>query len=244
DYVNTEPAGGASKNRVANTILRLEPGNYAAFYVTDGSHSAQRWNAAPPYDPQFWGLTALFTDAAQRDAIERYDYEHAASADAILALRRVRDDEYRSEGFTLNKPMEVRIYALGEGDGGDMYDYGWIADARTGERVWTMEYHDTERAGGASKNRVFDDTIRLEAGSYVAHYVTDDSHAFGDWNSSPPYDQDAWGLTVLPLSEFNPRDVTAYAPSEDTNLIAHLAPVRDHARKRERFTLDRNTNVR
>ena len=54
----------------------------------------------------------------------------------------------------------------------------------------------TEHAGGASKNRRFDGTIRLSAGEYVLRYETDGSHAFGDWNADPPDDPEMWGITV------------------------------------------------
>ena len=77
-----------------------------------------------------------------------------------------------------------------------MYDYGWIEDFNTGETVWEMKYDDTRRAGGDSKNRLFDGVIRLKAGDYIAHYRTDDSHAYKTWNSSPPRDRKNWGLTI------------------------------------------------
>jgi hypothetical protein len=77
-----------------------------------------------------------------------------------------------------------------------MADYGWIEEAKTGRRVWEMTYRSTEHAGGASKNRRFDGTIRLSAGEYVLRYETDGSHAFGDWNADPPDDPEMWGVTV------------------------------------------------
>ena len=53
----TRHAGGASKNRVTDTTLELEPGSYEVVYVSDGSHSAAGWNAGPPRDPISWGVT-------------------------------------------------------------------------------------------------------------------------------------------------------------------------------------------
>ena len=89
----------------------------------------------------------------------------------------------------------MRIYALGEVDGNEMADYGWIED-KASRRVWEMKYRVTEPAGGAAKNRRFDGTITLPAGDYMLHYRTDGSHAFGDWNAAPPDDPIAWGITV------------------------------------------------
>ncbi len=90
----------------------------------------------------------------------------------------------------------VRIYALGEADDDEMADYGWIEDAKSRRKVWEMTYRVTEPAGGAQKNRRFDGTIPLPAGDYVLHYVTDGSHAFGDWNANPPDDPMSWGITI------------------------------------------------
>ena len=78
----------------------------------------------------------------------------------------------------------MRIYALGEGSEGDMNDYGWIEDAKTGRIVWEMGYRMTDHAGGARKNRMFNGTILLQAGDYNVYYESDDSHAFNDWNAS------------------------------------------------------------
>ncbi|MCK4754842.1 MAG: hypothetical protein KAS58_06385, partial [Calditrichia bacterium] len=91
---------------------------------------------------------------------------------------------------------DVRIYALGEGDRDEMYDYAWIEDYNTDRTVWKMRYRDTRKAGGASKNRLFDGTIRLKRGTYVVYYVSDDSHSYSEWNKDPPRDRTSWGITI------------------------------------------------
>jgi hypothetical protein len=111
-------------------------------------------------------------------------------------LTEVRDDDQVQKTFSLDRESDVRIYALGEGTGGEMVDYGWIEDAASGRRVWEMTYRVTEHAGGATKNRRFDGVIRVPAGRYVVRYKTDGSHAFGNWNAAPPDDPEAWGITV------------------------------------------------
>jgi hypothetical protein len=109
---------------------------------------------------------------------------------------RVRDSDDVRRRFTLDRETTLRVYALGEATGGDMHDYGWIEDARTGRRVWEMTYRTTEHAGGAAKNRKFDGSIHLPAGEYLLVYRTDGSHAFGEWNADPPDDPEAWGIAV------------------------------------------------
>ena len=52
-----------------------------------------------------------------------------------------------------------------------------------------MAYSDTDHAGGARKNRVFDGILRIPAGEYRLVYRSDDSHSFADCNMSPPDDR-------------------------------------------------------
>ena len=98
--------------------------------------------------------------------------------------------------FELAATTRVRVYAVGEGRDDEMFDYGWI-ESGSGALVWKMTYEATEPAGGADKNRMFDGTIKLPAGSYVLRYVSDDSHSYTDWNDDPPDDPEGWGITVF-----------------------------------------------
>jgi hypothetical protein len=244
-YADSKHAGGAPKNRMIDQVISLPAGSYAAFFVTDDSHSERRWNAPPPYDPMFWGLTIRVKDPAMRAYVKKFDYEPAPDKNVIVGFTKLGDDEFRSAGFTLNRPMNLRIYALGEGRDNDMFDYGWIVDAKTHRKVWEMDYGKTEHAGGASKNRLFDGTARLDKGSYIAYFRTDDSHSYFRWNSSRPYDAEHWGLTIMAADEnFNPADVGAYKEEEDQSILAQLTRVRDHDRERKPFTLKRDTEVR
>ncbi|MGH7605798.1 MAG: hypothetical protein ACREME_00535, partial [Gemmatimonadales bacterium] len=158
-YDESEHAGGAEKNRASVRRLHLPAGRYAAFFVTDGSHSAREWNAPPPFDPAGYGLTIRVVKAADRSALRTFAYEPVPRDQAIVAMIGVRDDEYRSEGFTVKRPLGVRIFALGEGDDGDLHDRAWISNARSGAVVWDMAEVPTEHAGGSSKNRLFDGVI-------------------------------------------------------------------------------------
>ena len=117
---------------------------------------------------------------------------------AIIAqLVGIRDDADRSQEFTLERETEIRIYALGEGDDDEMYDYAWIADANTGRGIWEMTYRLTDHAGGAQKNRLYNGKITLPAGEYLLRYHADDSHSHGSWNMTPPNDPFSYGVTLL-----------------------------------------------
>lgn len=113
----------------------------------------------------------------------------------LAQIVKVQDHENKSVAFSLADSQSVRIFAIGEADGGEMFDYGWIEDVDKGSRVWEMQAEKTEYAGGAGKNRKVDVQITLPAGNYKLHYKTDDSHAFDHWNALPP-DINFWGIAV------------------------------------------------
>ncbi|UCC44471.1 MAG: hypothetical protein JSU65_00645 [Candidatus Zixiibacteriota bacterium] len=196
-YRNTDHAGGADKNRMYDGPVTLPKGDYIAFYTTDGSHSYRDWNASAPYDRNAWGLAIYPTRSGDRPGLTLLDRSDIRQNEKILAsITRVRDDRRHRERFSLEEDTRVRIYALGEGQRGRMYDYGWIENARTGRTIWEMTYRRTDHAGGAQKNRVFDDVILLEAGDYEVYYETDGSHSYNDWNSRRPRDPSSWGITL------------------------------------------------
>jgi hypothetical protein len=244
-YRDSQPAGGAPKNRLVATSRVLAPGRYAVFYATDDSHDPSEWNAQPPHDPESWGVTLTVKDDAARAAVKTFDYELVPASATIVALTHVGNSASKKQGFTLTRPMDVRIYALGEGRSGRMFDYGWITSDESHKRVWTMEYDATEPAGGDRKNRLVDTTIHLDKGSYVVHYVTDDSHSAEEWNAPAPPDAQRWGITVLAARE--PLDRAAIAPygeKRDSTVLAQLVEIRDDEQVRKPFTLDRETDIR
>ena len=183
DGRNVLHAGGAEKNRLFHDAVRFEKGEYVVYYRSDDSHSAADWNAAPPYDPLLWGVTISAANEGDLRKVRQVAYQEFKNI--IVSLTKVGDDESRSEGFTLKDDADVRVYAIGERSNSrrKMADYGFILDASTRSRVWTMDVDRTEYADGASRNCMIDEVIRFPRGSYVVKYLTDDSHAYGDWNS-------------------------------------------------------------
>ena len=244
-YDNTEPAGGASKNRVVQEMLRLQPGRYVAYFASDETHGPEDWNQVPPTDPASWGLTLKVADPSARATVKKYDYQPVPEGQTIVSMIGVGDHQLRSEGFTLKRPMDVRIYALGEMSGDQMVDFGWIVNATSRKRVWAMTADNTEPAGGADKNRVYDAVLRLTPGNYLVSYRTDDSHSYSDWNAAPPPEQRYWGVSVFPASgRLNRNDVAKYErtrPSGD--VIAKLAPLGDDENARASFQLPATTRV-
>lgn len=247
NYRRTDDAGGAHKNRLARETVHLPAGRYVAYYVTDDSHDPAEWNSMPPLDPETYGLTVRIADASTRSAVRPFEWEPVPAGQTIISMVGIGDNESRSEGFTLTRPMEVRIYAIGEGSNpeGDMDDYAWIVDASTRRRVWTMDYDRTEHAGGAEKNRLFDGTVRLDAGSYLVYYTSDGSHSAREFNSAAPAEARYWGVTVFPASGRLDRGAVApYERPGRTASIAELTRMRDDVRARRSFTIDSDQTVR
>jgi hypothetical protein len=195
DYHETEHAGGGQKNRMVDEVVNLEPGRYMVYYVSDGSHSWDDWNTGAPMKQERWGISLLSVDGTMDGTvIGRYE---VSSDPAILAqLVGIGDDERHSYHFSLEEEAKVRVYALGEGDPSEMYDFAWIENAETGRAVWEMTYRTSEHAGGADKNRLYNNVVVLPAGDYVLRYQSDGSHSADDWNSTPPNDPANYGVTL------------------------------------------------
>jgi len=198
---NTRGGGGAAKNRMFDGIVELPRGDYVLYYVTDGSHAWDDWNAATPFRPEDWGVTVRPVPGEQLAGLALLEQDALLEAGGVLVrLVGIGDDERRGERFSVEAPTQLRVYALGEGESGTMFDYAYIVDSN-GRHVWEMEYSDTRHAGGASKNRVVDERLRIEPGDYEVVYVSDGSHSAAGWNAGPPRDPVSWGVTVRRLAD-------------------------------------------
>ena len=245
-YDNTEPAGGAAKNRLAHETLHLRPGRYVAYFVSDDSHAPDDWNAVPATDLDSWGLTLRVTDRMARAAVRPFEYQPVPEGETIVSMIGIGDNANRSSGFTLKRPLDVRIYALGESSDQEMVDYAWIVNALDHKRVWTMRYENTEPAGGSDKNRVFDGTLHLDPGSYFVYYKSDGSHSYNDWNAAPPAEERYWGVSVFPASgHLNRADVSSFERSAGTGApVARLVRMGDDENARASFQLPGRTRLR
>ncbi len=242
-YDDTRHAGGGRKNRIVETVITLPAGRYRINYVTDDSHAYANWNTTPPRNPSWWGI-ALFAQprAIQDKLIQPITI---ATQQPVVQLVGIGNDQLVQEHFRLEKPTSLRVVALGEGMDGEMFDYGWIVDVRTGRTVWEMEYKRTHHAGGAGKNRLADEVIQLPAGEYTLYYQTDDSHAYEDWNARPPRHPERWGIALYPVDAEDSSDIRVIRHTGvPENLIARIVGVGNHAHVRKIFQLDRDTRVR
>lgn len=245
-YERSEPGGGAEKNRLVRDRLRLPAGEYAAFFVTDGSHDPDDWNVLPPYDPAFWGLTiwARPGKGSQEVVWHRRStgYQDLPEERALVELIGIGNDEHRSTLLTLDRPAKVRVYAVGEGLPSGMADFGWIVDATRKKAVWKMTYEDTAHAGGSSRNRLADEVLELPAGTYIVGFKSDGAHAYGSWHWKEPSRPERWGISLFAVGEgFDRKHVRIGL--KDTVPIAEITRVGNNRHETAAFRLEKKTVV-
>mgnify|MGYP000692533949 CR=1 FL=1 len=105
--------------------------------------------------------------------------------DLAATISSAWDNEYLYFLFEITDSRIKRIFPDVMDERGIFVDYGWIEDQK-GDRIWEMDARFSKWAGGAYKNQMTDTLIRLQPGTYALKYVSDESHAYGRWNDSPP----------------------------------------------------------
>lgn len=237
-----EYAGGAVKNKTAKQLLNLDAGDYLVYYKTDDNHSAKKWNANPPYDPFNWGVLIRISDKDfDPSIISKYSEK---DDEAIVSITKVGDYAYKEKSFEVTKSTRIRIFSIGEGRSGDMFDYGWISNANTGRIVWKMRYRDTKHAGGASKNRLYKGNIKLDKGQYIVHYQSDDSHSYEDWNTRAPQDPDMYGISIYPIKDDKSVKSIPRRKIKSDEPLARLTRIGDDEHVRKQFHLEQTTRIR
>ncbi len=242
--MNTKPAGGAKKNRVFDEEVKLSPGRYRVCYASDDSHAFEDWNAQPPYDADSWGLTLIPTEAIGEGAVILHG--KFPEQNVIAQIRNAGDSEFRRVRFGLSRGTDVCIRAFGEWARKEdrHVDFGWIEDAATLEKVWSMEFDHGDYAAGEDRNRIVRDKIHLDAGTYFLGYLTDDSHSCTRWHDSPPFDPASWGITLRGVGEDFSMDIVEAADDTEAPSSIILAPLGDGARRRVRFEVKAPTTVK
>ena len=227
---NTEPAGGWDVNRVFEGDVSLRPGIYRAFYRTDARQSYDDWVANPPFDPAGWGLSLFTGEPSAPAAVTAFDPWQ--SRRPIVQLTRVGNDALVTAQLDVRQPVRVLAYAVGE-IGSSPYDYAWIKNNATGERVWEMSRDASQPAGGDDNNRVAMAFRALQPGTYTLTYQTDGSHAFGEWEHGEPDHPERWGVTLFPVDA-----------AFDTSAVRVLTVARQvHAEKDEDADVDAEAEV-
>lgn len=224
---NTEPAGGVQANRMFQGERVMGPGIYRAVFRTDATHAYDDWRGNPPYDAHAWGMTLRTPNAAHATFVDEFDPWEDRTP--LVSIKEVGDDAYRTAQVDVKRPLKAVVYAVGE-IGTNKYDYGWIVNNTTGQRIWEMSRETSQEAGGDDNNRVEVAFLDLSVGSYTVGYETDGSHAYGDWRNGEPHYPSRWGITVFPLDASLDAETVTVQEVEDNRISVSLSESRSTAR--------------
>lgn len=147
----------------------------------------------------------------------------------ISEIKDVGNEQNLTQKFSISNAGNYLMVSAGEGSFGDSLtsDYGWLEDA-TGNKIWSSkDFRKTYHLGGALKNRITVDVIKLNPGQYSLRYISDDSHSYGQWNAEPPYDRDFWGIKIYEL-----------------NNSKELSDIRSYIKEAEGTRFVKGTNIR
>lgn len=212
---NSLPGGGDKSNRVETAFVDAVPGAYTVHFKTDGGHAFDDWSLSKPSHPERWGVAVFSISEAPLDEgvitiipfSGRYDEatketdvtapELVDLGEAIVLLDKVGNDAVLYASFELAEDTDVFIIAQGEIAPSGRWDYGWIESVDMQEHIWEMTLRNTTDAGGADRNRRFEGRISLPAGTYKVRYISDLSHAYGDFGDEVPDRPEEWGIRIF-----------------------------------------------
>jgi hypothetical protein len=240
-------------NRICTQDIDLDTGLYRAVYTSEDEHGYRGWTGNPPYDPRSWGMTLKASRMSDLASVSQFDpFE---SLPMIVSLTGIGDDALVSHTFTVEEPMRVLIYAIGEGfmKSNEIFDYAWLVDENRRREVWRMSVDQTKHAGGSWKNLRAETVLDLEPGAYTVHYKTDGSHSFPEWNDDPPLNPMHWGVSVFSLDpNFVPSidveiPVLPVVPPPKPGIrdepLVSLTQLGDYASVSERFVLEHDAEL-
>jgi hypothetical protein len=246
------------KLKVFGDKIALDKGRYALYFSTHNF----RHNNSQGLELFLYGLSSLWRDSKSinRDDIEELYVDlrgkdiEAVSRDntfspfgdskkEVISLRKMRKNSHERFGLKVEQDTQLSIYALGEIVGNDEADFAWLKNVDSGKIVWEMDKDTTQAAGGAKKNRMFKGKVPVHKGNYVLSYSSDGSHHYNDWNSRPPYDPQAWGVSVYAdktakIALFDPKE------QRRANQILAIDGVGDDANITKHFKLSKEATLR
>ncbi len=214
---NSLPGGGDKSNRVETAFIDVAPGAYTIHFKTDGGHAFDNWSLSKPSHPERWGvavfsvsekpleedvITIIPSSGRFGTATQAADVTAPGSVDlgeSIVILERVGNDADLYSSFELAEETEVYIISQGEIATSGRWDYGWIESVELQERIWEMTLRNTTDAGGDDRNRRFEGSVTLPAGTYKVRYISDLSHAYGDFGDEEPDRPEDWGIRIFYL---------------------------------------------
>ncbi len=257
---DTNSAGG--NLRSAEATVRLSPGRYELYLASTHrwAHGAEAGEEDEGRDDRWWSRllgdrrrvsdlreelpdchVTLSADGVHGDRLHRFE-PTGELHDGLLSVNRVGDSRLEVHGIAVNSSTTIGLYGVFEQLKNDDQpaDFGWIIDEATREVVWRADRSDSRPAGGASKNRLIDAELSLGPGRYLVHVGTDDSHAFGSFNSAPPNDPLNWGLTLRAGDGFAHGSVEMFDPVIDGAALIDFSQAGDDELLEQPFRMKRD----
>ncbi len=140
--------------------------------------------------------------------------------DFISEIKNVGDNQNLTQKFSVLKTADYLIVSAGEGSFGDSLtaDHGWLESAN-GKEIWTgADFRKSYHLGGALKNRIRIDIVKLNPGQYSLRYISDATHSYEKWNAEPAYDRDFWGIRIYELKTSKEiSDIKSYIKEAEEN---------------------------
>jgi hypothetical protein len=257
---NAHTGRGSDGVRNFKGQVALKPGTYEAYYASYSAFNTtanydsnehltpEQIRARTKYDDDGISRRFSFVVRGNGSALPATTYladVDALRRDAFVSLTGLKAGQTRSAGFKLDRTTRVDVYAIGEVRDDEAFDYGWIINADTHEKIWGLDYNLSRPAGGAPKNREARATITLPAGRYAAMFTMDDSHDVSDWNSSPPHDPGMWGMTLRAADPADRSHIAMFKyDPKPSNAVVALTGIGDNQLKSGGFTLKKPARVR
>ena len=163
----------------------------------------EEWNE-PRAEQEFAGMAAVDGTAYQGISTSSSAIAELSGGEEnfLLAFNQLGNGIDTSSVFVLEEKTQLHIISLGEiTKSGERYDYGTIQEKNSGTIVWQLDLEHSVPAGGHDSNRMFNGMVVLEPGTYEVRFKTDETHAFGAFDTQPPTHPEAWGITIAYASE-------------------------------------------
>ncbi len=125
--------------------------------------------------------------------------EKVESGNVEVEISEPADSVSIKREFKLSEHKEFIVVSTGEAFQNNRFDYGYIK--KSGRIIWDFDQHSSFYAGGANKNRILIDVIRLAPGNYSVNYRSDDSHSHENWNEKAPDHPRYWGIKLIPINK-------------------------------------------
>jgi hypothetical protein len=160
-------------------------------------------------------------------------------AGALVRFFGLPNDAQERDRLDISRPVDFRVRFTGEYDRNvrAFADGAWITNLTDYEKAWSPTFENTVPAGGDAKNREFEGTISLKPGSYLLTVTTDGSHAVDKWNAMPPYDPDAWGISLTPVRESDRSAVKVTGAGQLPSPLLAIRQVGNDEFRREPFVV-------